>query len=315
MKRIYCLLSIIVSFSLQTSAQSDQHYTMFMYNKLVYNPGYTGSRDVTSFNATLRRQWVGIHGAPIADNISFDAPVGTYMNPTRPHAVGLSLGRQSTAGERYIDMRAYYAYRLQLKKSVLSLGLSAGGSLYGSYRGVYQYFSASDPAFASEIDIFLPNAGAGAYWSSDKFYCGLSVPSLMQNYYDKDQGRKTSKQIRAYYLSGGYVFNVSEELTVQPQFIARYAFNGRYSLPFNADINLSATAYQRLMVGLTYRTSGGIMGIVHVQISRRLNMGYAYDYMISALNGYSGGTHEMVLGYDIVRDNFKFLTPRFIRKF
>lgn len=306
---------VVVAGWLPAAAQSDSHYTMFMYNKLLCNPGYTGSRDVASYNATYRRQWADIYGAPRIANLSFDAPVGSYMNPERPHAVGLTLGAQREGPEHYNNLRAYYAYRLPLKTSVLSIGLSVGGSFFSEFFDSY-YIPVSDPAFSVQArGVFLPNAGAGAYWSSDKFYCGLSVPSLMQNYYEKDLGRKTSKQIRAYYLSGGYVFNVSDELTVQPQFIARYAFNGRYSLPFNADINLSATAYQRLMVGLTYRTSGGIMGIVHVQISRRLNMGYAYDYMISALNGYSGGTHEMVLGYDIVRDNFKFLTPRFIRKF
>eukprot|EP01030_Chromulinospumella_sphaerica_P017154 gene17154-16976_t len=69
------------------------------------------------------------------------------------------------------------------------------------------------------------------------------------------------------------------------------------------------------MFGITYRTSGGIMGIVHVQATRRFNIGYAYDHMVSALSGYAGGTHEIVLGYDMVRDNYKFLTPRFIRKF
>lgn len=316
MRRIYYLLLLVLSGTLHTWAQSDQHYTMFMYNKLMYNPGYTGSREVASYNASLRAQWVGIQGAPTVANISFDAPVGSYMNPSRPHAVGLSLGRQSAAGEHYTDMRAYYAYRLQMKGSVLSLGLSAGGSLYNSSNGgSYYYMSGIDPAFASTISIFLPNAGAGVYWSTRDFYCGLSVPSMMQNYYDKDLGRKASKQIRAYYLSGGYVFNVSEDLSIQPQFLARYAFNGKYSLPFNADINLSATAYDRLMLGVTYRTSGGIMGIVHVQVSRRVNIGYAYDHMVSALSGYAGGTHEMVLGYDIVRDNYKFLTPRFIRKF
>lgn len=315
MRKLYLFLCIVVLVSLRAKAQSDQHYTMFMYNKLMYNPGYTGSREVASYNASLRAQWIGIQGAPTVANISFDAPVGSYMNPSRLHAVGLSLGRQSAAREHYTDMRAYYAYRLQMKGSVLSLGLSAGGSLYSSNVANSMYIPSNDPAFASNISIFLPNAGAGVYWSSSKFYCGLSIPGMMQNYYDKDLGRKTSKQIRAYYLSGGYVFNLSDDFSIQPQFLARYAFNGRYSLPFNADINLSATAYQRLMFGVTYRTSGGIMGIVHVQASRRFNIGYAYDHMVSALSGYAGGTHEIVLGYDIVRDNYKFLTPRFIRKF
>lgn len=315
MDRRVLLLLVLVSAGLRAAAQVDQHYTMFMYNKLLYNPGYTGSRDVASYNATYRRQWANIQGAPRLISVSFDAPVGSYMNPNRPHAVGLSLGAQREGPQSFTNMRAYYAYRLQLKSSVLSLGISAGGSYYSEWYNGYT-IPGNDPAFSSAArSALLPNAGTGVYWSSDKFYCGLSVPNMMQNYFDKNLGRKTSKQIRAYYLSGGYVYSLSRDFTIQPQLLARYAMNGLYSLPFNADINVSATAYQRLLLGLTYRTSGGIVGIIHVQASRRVNIGYAYDHMVSALNGYSGGTHEVVLGYDIVRDNFKFLTPRFIRKF
>lgn len=313
-RRFFCFFVGLAGW-LHAAAQSDAHYTMFMYNKLLYNPGYAGSRDMTSINATYRRQWTEIDGAPRLLNLSFDAPVGSYMNPDRPHAVGFNLGTQREGPTRYTNLRAYYAYRIRLKKSLLSLGLSAGGSYYNEW---YDYYAipGNDPAFSNEVrNAILPNAGAGVYWSSDKFYCGLSVPSLMQNYYNEDQGRTTSKQIRAYYLAGGYVFNVSDELTIQPQVLARYAKNGLYSLPFSTDINISATAYQRLMFGLTYRTGGGIIGIVHVQASRRLNIGYAYDHTVSALGGYGGATHEVMLGYDIVRENFKFLTPRFIRKF
>ncbi len=314
-KRISCILLILLAF-LNGRAQSDQHYTMFMYNKLLYNPGYTGSRDVTSINAVYRNQWTGIPGAPKTMNISADAPIGTYMKPFRKTATGLSVNNEKMGVENNTNFRAYYAYRIQFSNSVLSLGLSAGAAFYSATYSNLSLYQQNDPNYNNNVvNAFLPNFGAGAYWSGTKFYCGLSVPSMLQNYYDKEQSQLTSKQIRAYYLSGGYVFDLNDAISLQPQVLARYAINSKYSLPFNADINLSAIAYDRLLVGATYRTDKSIELLAHVQATKRINIGYAYDYMVSGLNGYSGGTHEIVIGYDVVHDNPKFLTPRFIRKF
>ena len=80
-------------------AQSDQHYTMFMYNKLLYNPAYAGSRDVLSANGVYRDQWTGINGAPKTMNIAVDAPVGNYMSSFRKVAVGISINNEKLGVE------------------------------------------------------------------------------------------------------------------------------------------------------------------------------------------------------------------------
>ncbi|MCD6013316.1 MAG: hypothetical protein K0Q79_3178 [Flavipsychrobacter sp.] len=314
MKKI--LISLLLLLPLYSVAQSDQHYTMFMYNKLLYNPGYAGSRDVISCNAVYRDQWDKINGAPKTINISVDAPVGTYMKPFRKVAVGFSLNNEKLGVENNTNLRAYYAYRIQLKRSVVSFGLSAGGALYSAKYSDLSLHNPNDPNFNNNINnSFLPNVGAGVYWSGDRFYVTLAVPNMLQNYYDRKELVLTAKQIRGYYLGGGYVFKLNETIVLQPQVLMRYATNAKYKLPFNCDINVSAIAYDRILLGVTYRTDKSIEAILHVQATRKINIGYAYDYMMSGLQGYNGGTHEIVLGYDLVRDNAKFHTPRFIKKF
>jgi hypothetical protein len=69
------------------------------------------------------------------------------------------------------------------------------------------------------------------------------------------------------------------------------------------------------MLGLTYRTDKSLEVILHVQATKKINIGYAYDYLMSDLKGYGKGAHELVLGYDFIRDNSKYTTPRFIRTF
>jgi type IX secretion system PorP/SprF family membrane protein len=295
-------------------AQSDQHYTMFMYNKLLYNPGYAGSRDATSINALYRNQWTGLAGAPKTMNISVDGLVGSYMQPFRKVAVGLNVNSEKLGVESNTNIRGYYAYRIKLERSVVSMGLNAGGGFYSANYSALNPIDPNDKNLTQDVkNAFLPNVGAGVYWSGKQFYAGLSVPNLVENYYDKRT--KGAKQIRAFYLSGGYTYALNEIIQLVPQAMVRYAGLGTDKLPLNADINLSAVAYNRFMLGFTYRTNKSFDAIMHMQVTRNINIGYAYDYMLSGLNAYSGGTHELVLGYDFVKTAGEVASPRFIKAF
>ena len=63
-KRILILLFILAG-AAQLSAQQDPMYSMYMFNQLVLNPAYAGSREMLSATAISRRQWTGIfaHGS------------------------------------------------------------------------------------------------------------------------------------------------------------------------------------------------------------------------------------------------------------
>jgi type IX secretion system PorP/SprF family membrane protein len=297
--------------------QSDQHYTMFLYNKLLYNPGYAGSRDITSVNGTYRDQWSGIQGAPKTFNTSVDAPVGTYMRPFRPVAVGVSVAGERIGVESNTNAMAYYAYRIRQRNNVLSFGLRAGVKMYSAAYSQLTLTNQADNTLVRDVrNALLPNAGAGVYWYGANHYAGFSVPNLLQNYYDRKQSTDSkAKEVRGYYASGGYVFTANDFLKIEPQILTRYAGNSQYRLPLNVDFNVSCIFYDRLMAGLTYRTDRSFEGIIHIQASRYLNIGYAYDYLVSELSGYARGAHEIVIGYDFIRDDAKYITPRFIRAF
>jgi type IX secretion system PorP/SprF family membrane protein len=241
------------------------------------------------------------------------------MKPFRKIALGFSIINEKLGVEKNTDFKAYYAYRLKFKKSILSLGLSAGADLYSANYSLLNLYQPNDPNFASNIkNALLPNFGAGAYWNNDDMYCSLSVPNMLQDAYDKKEvsvHNNIARQSRGYYLSSGYLYPVNETVTLEPQLMFRYAGDGNRSLPYSVDFNISALCYERLLVGITYRTDKSFEGIIHMQATKNINIGYAYDYLLSGLNGYSGGTHELVIGYDFIRENSKFLTPRFIKKF
>jgi type IX secretion system PorP/SprF family membrane protein len=313
------LLMAVMLLPLCGYGQSYPHYSMFMFNKLIYNPAYAGNKNITTVNAAYRNQWTGIEGAPRTFNVAIDGPVGNYMQPFRKMAVGLSVNSERIGVTDNTNIMGYYAFRIPLNKTVLSLGLQGGISLYSAR---YSELNARDEDQRLQNNVHnavLPNFGPGIYWTGSNFYIGASVPNLLENYYDKDNkgilANDGGKQVRSYFLSGGYVFSVSEHVKLEPQVLVRYAGNGVYQLPWNSDFNLSCILYDRLMVGATYRTDQSIAGVVHVQATRYINIGYSYDYTASGLSGYNNGTHEVVLGFDFVRDRNRYANPRFIKSF
>jgi type IX secretion system PorP/SprF family membrane protein len=72
--RKYCTFLMIIFCAYHTHAQQEAQYTQFMYNNLAINPGFTGSRRLTSINVLYRNQWIGFKGNPNSYVLSFDMP-------------------------------------------------------------------------------------------------------------------------------------------------------------------------------------------------------------------------------------------------
>src|ERR1700744_1531616 len=110
MKRLIIIAICIATSCVQAVGQSYPHFTMFMFNKLIYNPAYAGNKDLTTINGFYRSQWVGIDGAPKTLNVSVDGPVGSYMKPFRRVALGLSFTNEQLGVTTNNNIMAYYAY-------------------------------------------------------------------------------------------------------------------------------------------------------------------------------------------------------------
>ena len=77
MIRTFILSAIILMcFVLQSDAQQQRLYTMFMFNKLGLNPGYAGYHEHGCLTAIYRNQWLGFEGAPETQVLSFHTPLG-----------------------------------------------------------------------------------------------------------------------------------------------------------------------------------------------------------------------------------------------
>src|SRR6266568_1390386 len=84
---ILSFISIEVSFG-----QKDPQYSQYMFNQMVINPAYAGSKEAVSAVADLRQQWVSMPGAPKTGTISMHGPLSFNSVGVGGHMVYENIG-------------------------------------------------------------------------------------------------------------------------------------------------------------------------------------------------------------------------------
>lgn len=308
MKKIAIILMLIFGYCWDAQAQQDPMYTQYMFNQLVLNPAYAGSKDRLSAMLLYRTQWVGFEGAPKTTTFSAHTPfLHQHM------ALGLTFVNDEIgiASNQYLT--GSYAYRLKLSQNArLSFGLSVEG------KNQQLSWSATNPLF-NQIDPNLPagdqskmlfNFGSGVYLDHDKYYVGFSIPRIVENKLDYTNGLGTAEssaqQQRHMYLMGGFIMDVNKDVKFKPAMLVKYTDNA----PLIVDVNLSALFAERLWLGMTFRT-GDSFDIIAQFVLDKMRIGYAYDYSITRLNQFNNGSHEIMISIEIDKQSKGVHHPRY----
>ena len=117
---------VLTMFSVGVYGQQESQYTQYMYNTMMFNPAYTGSREVGSFFGMFRTQWVGIKGAPTNGSISYHQPMESLRNV----GLGGSIFRESIGPQNQTDLAIDFSYTLNFENSKLAFGINGSGSLF-----------------------------------------------------------------------------------------------------------------------------------------------------------------------------------------
>lgn len=303
----YTLSLILCIACLRSIAQTEAHNTIFMFNKLYYNPAYAGNKDVSTISGWYRNQWSGIKGAPVTYGLNADLSLKSRNQDFRQFGLGITAASEQIGVEKKQDIFGNYAFKFEMddRRTVLAFGLRVGAQLYSANYDELNPYQSGDPNLAYNINSsVLFNFGGGAFLHNDDYYIGLSIPNMIENYYDKKEKaihNKRARQVRGYYLTAGYVFRSGDDVEIIPQTMIRYAGSAMYKLPISADLNITCVAYHRMLFGITYRTDKSLNVMAGMQIANNINLAYSYDYLISHLATYDKGTHEVIIGFDFGR--------------
>ena len=304
--KIIGLLLLLLSIS--SFAQQDAQYTQYMYNTIVVNPAYAGSRQAMSIFALHRTQWVGIEGAPVTNSFSINTPInGSNVG------LGLSFVNDQIGPSDENNIAIDFSYTIPASENYkMSFGLKASANLLNvDFTKLDQY--PGDPIFEENIDNkFSPNIGVGFYLHSDKGYFGLSAPNLIETeHFDGSATSSSTSHIATekinYYLIAGYVFDLSPSLKLKPSLQSKYV----QGAPLQVDLSANLMIEEKFVAGLAYRWSAAMSAMVGFQVSDSFFVGYAYDFDTTDLADYNSGSHEIFLRYELFNKFDKIISPRF----
>lgn len=292
----YSLLGFLLMAGLFSMAQQDPQYTQYMYNMSVINPAYATEGNDINLGALYRAQWVGSVGGPTTGSFFVHVPLQEKIQ------VGLSVINDQI-GDVVNETNVYadFAYILSLGNSTkLSLGVKAGATFFNTNFDGFIYSDVlPDPAFANNLSKTFPNIGAGAYLFGDNYYVGFSAPNLLNSKHLENNSGIVANGVEEmhFFLTGGYVFEMNENLKLKPAFMTK-AVSGA---PLSVDLTANVLFNNVFEVGAGYRLDDAITGLVNFRVTPSLRIGYAYDYTLSNLGKFNSGSHEIMILFDINR--------------
>jgi len=308
MKKILTVLLILSAFQ-QVQAQQDILVSQYMFNPLLLNPAYAGSKEYMMATLLYRKQWVNWKGAPETEVATLHGPLGA-----KSLGWGVTLSNDHIGITNRTDAYLSLAYHLKVNNAMkLGVGIKAGGDYYSYKNSDLKYWDHDDQLFAEDKTTgFQPNVGAGAYLYGEKFYFGLSVPTLIaykpSGNVDITSGDLVPHQVRHYYATAGVVIPVNgDDVIAKPSVLVKYVNNA----PVEADLNLNFLFSNLIWIGGSYRTGDSFVAMVELQLSKQWRVGYSYDFTLTDIKDYSAGSHEIMLGYDFGYDIMKIKTPRY----
>jgi type IX secretion system PorP/SprF family membrane protein len=276
-----------------------------MYNMNVINPAYAGSKENLSIGMLYRKQWVEIEDAPTTATFSGHAPVGKNVG------LGLSVISDKIGPVEENNIYGDFSYTLQLGgEHKLAFGLKAGLTLHqvGLFSDINHTLpDQNDPAFAENTSNSYFNLGSGLFYYTNKYYLALSVPNMMKSKHLDFNGREFGSEVSHYFITGGYVFDVSENIKFKPFFMMKSAFNA----PTSLDLSTNFLFNEKFEAGVTYRLEDSFGAMINYAISPNVKLGYAYDHIVSDLNVTTPSSHEIVLLFDLNFPRKVSSSPRF----
>lgn len=321
------LFFLITSLFLGTCvyAQQQPHYTQYIMNQYIINPALAGIENYTDIKLSHRHQWVGLQDAPVTTYFTIQAPIGKKDDRTtatsfempgenprgksywadyeaaKPHhGIGLKIINDRTGPLNKFSGYVSYAYHIGISaKTSLAAGFEAGLSNISLDRSKLDFGSANplDPAVynSGNINQIKPDFGAGLYLYSADYFIGLSAQQIIaQKIYFSDLRLQTAaKLVPHIFATAGYRFFINDDFTALPSVMVKFI----QPLPVQFDLNVKVQYHDLFWLGATYRVNDGFAGMLGLNVSNALNVGYSYDYTTSRLNTVSKGTHEIIVGF------------------
>ena len=281
----------------EARAQQDVMISQYLFNGLLINPGYAGSHPYTSSSLLHRSQWNQFDGAPTTSVVAVD---GAMRNNSM--GVGVLMLHDQIGLTTQTDVSLNFAYRMRLGAGRLAFGLRGGLSNTRADLFAAETADPGDPNYSENQQITQSGRfGFGMYYHLQRFYLGVSIPTLTAL-------GPLAQTIDPHLLTtAGVVLQASDGVMLKPSVLVK-AVNGA---PPQIDLNLHALFQEKIWLGAGWRTGDAIVGMMEIQVTPELRIGYARDFTLSEIRDYSSGSNELLIGFDFGQGITAKRSPRY----
>lgn len=304
MKQLIIISTFVFFSAVVSQAQQNALSSLFSFNKLAFNPAYTGAENNSSVYLLHRNQWAGLKGAPQTELLAYN-----MSGYTQNHAFGGILSRQSLGIQERLDLQASYSYLLRFNESRLRIG---GQLNWRNYKSDF----ASDDLFAIdgfELDPSLErsvissgqlNFGIGIFYKNRDFFAGAAASNLAPRGLKLGNPLLEVDESRHYYAIIGAGFDINNEWRYKPEILLKLTDNA----PYNLDILSLFIFRENLSLGLNIRSGGSsnaflesIDYVMGFQFTENVFAGLSYDISLSEISDVENGSIELMLKYIFLR--------------
>ncbi len=324
--RILVILFILIAFP--SFGQDLPDLTNYQHNWLLFNPAFTGSRDVLSASFFSRDNAITQPGTPAPKH--FQVAVHSPFDFSESDSWGVSYYNQKMPGYGFAgisfnnpvpmvdhNLTGYYAHKVRVKGGQLSLGLSAIIANKRIDNAAIDVRQPLDPLYMADIDPeWSLNFGAGALFYTEDQYAGLSVPRLL-NPIVLAGGATASSETQAdtdtvvtpsfwknynIMFTAGHQFALNPNLTIYPSFLLGYIpIDGLGNLNYMASLNFGFMN-EKIWFGTIYKSGKEIAFNVNLEIlDERALIGLSWDFSLARTVGYFDNAFEIVFRWDNIK--------------
>jgi type IX secretion system PorP/SprF family membrane protein len=303
MKKI--IFAFILFCNLSVVAQQDPLFSQYMFNKLLVNPAYAGSRETFTVDVLNRIQWVGIDGAPRTMTLAAHSILGNNKVGLGGYVYRDELGPTINQGAM-----ATYSYRIQTQKGWFSFGIQGGIKHFNFDWNAIQTEYPDYIFYPKDVQRITPDLNLGFYYYTQRFFLGLSSKQMLENEYGiaEYEGKTSfSRLARHFYAMTGFAMPINDKMVFRPSMMAKYVNNAPVQFDFNASILFGDIFW----VGVAYRTEKAVIMLTELTIAKGIRLGYSFDLYLNELQLHNKGSHEFRLGFDIEGKRDRMKTPRY----
>lgn len=271
-------------------SQQDPLNSMYVFDKMLINPAFTGSSDWAVGTIKAREQYTGLEGNPSTQTFNFHTPLSR-----RRMGIGVKVINDEIAVVKNLNASLLYSYHLNFGGGKLSFGLEAGMIKREINFSELILDQQNDNAFPLQTEsATVPDVSWGLYYQKKQTYVGFSHYHLLKSSFN-DSEQSDSKLFNHFNFLAGNVFKLNKKWNLEASALVKLVSGA----PLQIDLNSIIYYKEFIGAGLQYRTEDAFVLFLKINITENIRLAYGYDVVTSDLSDVATGSHEILLSYGI----------------